>query len=372
VARGAAAAPRIGFVLEQTLGHITHADNLTRLVREDPSIDAVFLPIEFEVDGLPARVAGFGNWTIRAGIRARRALRRARRDGRLDALFVHTQVPAILLPDVVRRTPTVVSLDATPIQYDELGAHYGHPTGHPRVERVKWRANRDCFARAAAIVTWAHWTKAGLVGRYEVPADKVTVIPPGVDRSRWSKAARPANDADAAMRILFVGGDLERKGGPLLLDAVRTLRGDSVAVEADFVTRDTLQPEPGVRVHRLAPNSPDLMDLYRAADVFCLPTRGDCLPMVLSEAGAVGLPLVSTDVGAISEIVRPDETGLLVPLDDARALAGALRRLANDPGLRRRLGEGASALVAADFDAAANARRLVELLTTIARGPATS
>ena len=44
-------------------------------------------------------------------------------------MFVHTQVPAILMPDRLARIPTVVSLDATPIQYDELGAHYGHDTG---------------------------------------------------------------------------------------------------------------------------------------------------------------------------------------------------------------------------------------------------
>ena len=72
------------------------------------------------------------------------------------------------------------------------------------------------------------------------------------------------------------------------------------------------------------PNSPELIELYHGADVFCLPTLGDCLPMVLSEAGAVGLPLVSTDVGAISEIVRDGETGLLVPVGDADALAAAL------------------------------------------------
>ena len=95
-------------------------------------------------------------------------------------------MPAILSPDHVRRIPTVVSLDATPIQYDELGAHYGHDTGGRAVERLKWKANRACFAGAAAVVAWAEWTKAGLVDRYEVPADKVVVIPPGVDYARWS------------------------------------------------------------------------------------------------------------------------------------------------------------------------------------------
>ena len=53
-----ALAPRVGFVLEQTLGHITHADNLVHLVGADPSVDAVFAPIDFDVDGWAARVPG--------------------------------------------------------------------------------------------------------------------------------------------------------------------------------------------------------------------------------------------------------------------------------------------------------------------------
>jgi glycosyltransferase involved in cell wall biosynthesis len=87
--------------------------------------------------------------------------------------------------------------------------------------------------------------------------------------------------------------------------------------------------------------------------------------MVLSEAGAMGLPLVSTDVGAIREIVRPDETGLLVPPRDEDALAAALRRLVVEPELRGRLGDGARTLVRQDFDAATNARRLVDVILDV-------
>ncbi len=369
-ATAATIGPRIGFVLEQTLGHITHSANLQHLVGADPDVDAVFAPIAFDVDGWAAHVPGFGNWTVRAGVRTRRAIRGLLRSGPVDALFIHTQVPAILSPDHVKRLPTVVSLDATPIQYDELGAHYGHDTGGRLAERLKWRANTACFARADAVVVWAAWTKAGLVDRYEVPADKIHVIPPGVDVERWSAygldddAERPA---DAPCRILFVGGDLERKGGLVLLEAVRRLRDEGVAIELDLVTRDDVPTQDGVRAHHgLTPNSPPLIELYQRADVFCLPTMGDCLPMVLSEAGAVGLPLVSTAVGAIGEIVRDGETGVLVPVDDVGALADALRLLAADPAERRRMGDAARELVGADFDAAANARRLVALLAEVA------
>jgi glycosyltransferase involved in cell wall biosynthesis len=360
--------PRIAFVLEQTLGHITHTANLRALVGASDDIRPVFAPIEYEVDGWPVRFPGYGNWTVRAGLRARRAVRAIRRDGPIDAMFVHTQVPAILMPDVLRRIPTVVSLDATPIQYDELGEQYGHATGGARSEHLKWRANCACFAAARAVVTWAEWTKRGLVEQYDVPPDKITVIPPGVDSRKWVARTDRAEADNTRVRVLFVGGDLARKGGITLIDAVRRLRGAGVAIELDLVTRDEVEAEPGIRVHHgLGPNSPGLIELYQRADVFCLPTLGDCLPMVLSEAGAVGLPLVSTDVGAISEIVRPDRTGLLVPPDDAEALGAALGRLAGDPELRRKLGDEARRVVTAEYDAAANARRLVTLLVEVAR-----
>jgi glycosyltransferase involved in cell wall biosynthesis len=359
--------PRVAFVLEQTLGHITHTANLRALVGGIDDIKPVFATIEYEVDGWRARVPGYGNWTLRAGLRARRAVQGIRRDGPIDAMFVHTQVPAILIPDLLRRIPTVVSLDATPIQYDELGEQYDHATSGARIEHLKWRANRDCFAAARAVVTWAEWTKRGLVEQYDVPPEKVTVIPPGVDLRKWVARTDRAEADNKRMHVLFVGGDLARKGGVTLIDAVRRLRAAGVAIELDLVTRDEVEAEPGIRVHHgLGPNSPGLIELYQRADVFCLPTLGDCLPMVLSEAGAVGLPLVSADVGAISEIVRPDRTGLLVPPQDAEALAAALRRLADDPELRRKLGDEARRVVAAEYDAAANARRLVTLLVEVA------
>jgi glycosyltransferase involved in cell wall biosynthesis len=361
--------PRVAFVLEQTLGHVTHAANLRALVGAHHEIKPVFAPIEYDVSGWPARVPGYGNWTVRAGLRARRAVREIRRrDGPIEAMFVHTQVPAILAPDLLRRIPTVVSLDATPIQYDELGKYYGHATGGSFIERLKWRANRSCFAAARAVVTWAEWTKRGLVNRYDVPAKKITVIPPGVDCTKWAARTELGRTSDGPVRVLFVGGDLARKGGHVLIEAVRRLRRGGMPVELDLVTRDAFAAEPGIEVHHgLGPNSPGLIGLYQRADVFCLPTLGDCLPMVLSEAGAVGLPLVSTDVGAISEIVRPERTGLLVPPHDPEALAAALGRLAGDARMRREFGDEARRVVRAEYDAAANARRLVELLVAVAR-----
>lgn len=361
--------PHVAFVLEQTLGHITHTDNLRRLVPRSDDIDATFVPIEFDVDGWAARIPGYRNWTVRAGLRARRAVRKVRAQRPLDAMFVHTQVPAILMPDLVKRIPSVISLDATPRQYDELGDHYGHATGGARIERLKWRANRACFDRAAHIVTWAAWTRQGLIDEYGIAGSKITVVPPGVDVGRWKRIDGRPDDDGGPVRILFVGGDLERKGGLLLLDAFRSLRDDPSLPELELhlVTKSAVAADKGLVVHSsMAPNSAELVELFHRSHIFCLPTLGDCLPMVLSEAGATGLPLISTDVGAISEIVRHGETGLLVPTDDIAALRSTLATLACDRDLRRRLGDRAIDVVAKSFDAEHNAMRLAALLREVA------
>ena len=127
-------------------------------------------------------------------------------------------MPAVLSPDHVRRIPTVVSLDATPLQYDELGAHYDHGRSNDCVERLKWKANRACFRRARHIVAWSAWAKQGVVDGYGIDEAKISVVPPGVATALW-RVERVAADPDAPVRILFVGGDLDRKGGDVLLDA---------------------------------------------------------------------------------------------------------------------------------------------------------
>ncbi len=351
----------IGFIIEQALGHITHTQNLQKNVPSDQSVRAHWGLVPWEATGLAGRIPVYkSNWTVRSGVRARRAVSEIARRTSLDVLFFHTQVPAILAQSWFHRIPAVVSLDATPIQYDQLGEAYGHEPGPLWLEIQKWKLNRDCFRVARRLVTWSEWAKQGLVADYEVPAEKVTVIPPGVNVSEWMRPA-PLEAHGGPVKILFVGGNLERKGGLLLVEAFRAIR--HLGVELHLVTRDTLPSEPGIFVYNdMQPNSPELKRLYHAADIFCLPSKGDCLPMALSEAGAAGLPSVATDVAAIPEIVLEGETGFLVPRDDVGALVTALKRLVEDGELRARQGRRAVEVVAERFDAEHNAQRLLALL----------
>ena len=358
----------VWFVLEQTLGHVTHGKNLQSLVPRIEGVEPVFALVDDALTGPLRRVPGWSNWTVRAGVRARRALRRLSRDGWTsapDALFVHSQVPAVLLGRWMR-TPTVVSLDATPLQYDALGEFYQHEVGTGPGEQIKKWANQRCFARARHLVTWSQWAKQGLIDEYGVDANKVTVIAPGVDVDLWAPPPNVTEDG-RPVRILFVGGDLSRKGGDLLLAAAERLRGESDLpdFEVHLVTPAAVDPVPGVVVHPgLRANSAELIEQYHRADIFCLPTWGDCLPMVLAEAGASGLPLVSTDVGAIAELVN-DGTGRLIEPGDLEQLVAALRDLLTDPDERTRCGKAARELVLHDHDARRNAERLIDVVRSV-------
>ncbi|MEZ4714214.1 MAG: glycosyltransferase family 4 protein [Caldilineaceae bacterium] len=366
-----------GFVLEQTLGHRTHTQNLLQNVPADLSVVAKWALVEEAVTGVAARIPIYkSNWTVRAGLRARRQIAALRRASRVDALFFHTQVPAIFATNWIKKIPSVISLDATPLQYDTLGAQYQHEQGPDWLEHLKWRLNCRTYAQARHIVTWSTWTKQSLIADYCVPADKITVIPPGVNPNDWWNP-RATRSLDEPLKILFVGGNLERKGGHLLLAAFRTLRQQlpnlAQTCELHLVTKDALNPEDGVTVYNnMQPNSPELKALYHRCNVFCLPTLGDCLPMVLSEAGAAGLPLISTDVGGITEILRDGETGCLTAVGRVNELVDALRLMGENPQLRLEMGRKAEILVRQQFDAQKNTALLLTILKQSADGAVSS
>ena len=110
------------------------------------------------------------------------------------------------------------------------------------------------------------------------------------------------------------------------------------------------------------------------ADLLALPCRTDSngdrdgIPVVLMEAMACALPVISGDLPAVRELVIDEQTGLLVPGDDPAALTIALARLADDPALRRRLGEAGRAHVLAEFALDVNIDRLEQALAGAA-GP---
>jgi len=181
----------------------------------------------------------------------------------------------------------------------------------------------------------------------------------------------------ARPQILAVGRLLPQKGFADLLEACRILRdegrefsclivGDG-PLALDLRRQATTAGLTDIVTFAGVITGEELRRVYAAADLFVLPCvtppggGGDTLPVVLTEAAARGLPLVSTPVAAIAEFIEDGHSGRLVPEHDPAALAGALRDVLGDETLRRELAANARRTVEVSYDAVASAARLVSL-----------
>lgn len=155
---------------------------------------------------------------------------------------------------------------------------------------------------------------------------------------------------DAPLQVLFVSNLMSTKGPLVLLDACMDLKGRDVPFQARFAGGDRLdltgeefqqaigERELGDRVSYLGPVYGAGKDaLYGSSDVFVLPTTNDCFPLVIIEAMAHGLPVISTDEGAVPEMVVHDVTGFIVEKNNPAALADRIEELARDRSLCERM-----------------------------------
>jgi glycosyltransferase involved in cell wall biosynthesis len=184
----------------------------------------------------------------------------------------------------------------------------------------------------------------------------------------WPEERRLRSGAGAQPRLLFVGGDFVRKGGPDLLDAWRAgglHESASLEIVTDWPLGGSLPP--GVTItRRVAPHSAAWRACWARADAFVMPTRNEAFGLVYQEAAAAGLPAIGTRHNAVPEIVVEGETGLLVPVRDVGSLVAAMRIVVNDPALRHRMGMRARQIIEEVASPATYMARLTEILTEAA------
>jgi glycosyltransferase involved in cell wall biosynthesis len=349
---------RVIFLMEQHIGHFTYYQNLRRAVEQDARVQATWVPITYAQRGgfwerlkfLPPNLRG----TLRGRAQARTGLA-----CEYDIAFCNTQVPAALAGEMIERKPYVISTDITPIQYDAMGKLYHHRADRLALLReYKHRANVRVFRHAARVLPWSTWTADSLMRDYGVAAKHIQVIPPGVDTSLWKPISRPPNQR---LQILFIGGDLFRKGGKPLLGAFAQLpRG---IAELNLVTRVPAPTGESIKAyHGMRANSPELIAVCQACDLFVLPTEAEAFGIAAIEASAIGMPVIASQIGGLTDVVAHGETGFLAPPGDAGKFAEYIRRLADDPALRQQFGAAARARVLEKFDAQKNAARVIEIL----------
>jgi glycosyltransferase involved in cell wall biosynthesis len=202
---------------------------------------------------------------------------------------------------------------------------------------------------------------------------RVSLIDNGVDVELFV----PAEVDHRPPRILYVGLLTPRKGVLDLIQASRLLRDAGIEHELLLVggmpdegpeaARPVLDAAEGVA--RLLGTRPpkEMPAAYADADVFCLPSWWEAMPLSVLEAMSAGLPVVATDVGDVARLVTT-ECGFVVPAKDPRRLADALRSLLVDPELRRKQGEASRQRAVEAFSSTATALAIDRVFHDVRRG----
>ncbi len=210
------------------------------------------------------------------------------------------------------------------------------------------------------------------------PADRLRIVPPGVDLPEWATPERDRADGLGlpAEYFLFVGRIASNKGLPNLVEAIASLppaaRRPLVLMGSDWGERaglEALARRRGIaddlRWLGHVPDRAAYRAVIRGARALVLPSEWEAYGFVLLEAMAAGTPIVATAVGAVPEVLGSGRLGLLVPYGDPSALAAALRSVGEDPGAARARVEAGRAHVR-ELDWSASAERFRALYREVA------
>jgi glycosyltransferase involved in cell wall biosynthesis len=284
----------------------------------------------------------------------------------LGPIIAHVRLMRELHPDVCHvnlRTPYAA-------QYGLLAALLAPGTRVVAVEHLplptrsplrRW-LKRQTSARLAAHIGVGHRAARLVEQDAGLPANWITVISNGVDST---PQVGPAIRVGDGVVVGSTGRLVWEKGYENLIQALALVPGATAVIVGEGPERGRLEKlarELGVAERLVFTGWKDDVSPYlRGFDVFALASRAEGLPLAVLEAMEVGLPVVATDVGSVSEAVTSGSTGLLVPPNDTAALADALRRLVADSHLREQYGRKGHDVWHQSFGADAMAERYERL-----------
>jgi len=299
------------------------------------------------------------------------ALRATIRDRRIDVLHVHFYKGTILGALAVRGTRC--RLVATP---------HGWSTGGGRTLQTYEWLERLAFAWADAVTPLSTELDRGL-RRLPWVRHRLTLIPNAVDLAEVTGSDGVAADVLKVRRrggfvIGYIGQLIARKRVDTLIEAFARIDAQDrclfvVGDGAERASLERLAARLGVAdAVCFVGYREDRLDFLRGFDVLVLPSALEGLPRCLMEGMAARRAIVASDIEGTRELVRHGESGLLFPVGDVRALAGALARLAADPLERQALGACGFDVVSRHRSAEAMAAHYVELYASLRSEPRTA
>ncbi len=319
-------------IFANLLGNKAMSSNLIATLNRLPN----FAPTYVCIDGEDYRTFPAPRWTratapweleFIARQKARQAINKP-----FDLLLVHGWEMAVAFRNLATQMPAAAMMDAVPATIDAQRRQQGFK-GWKR--RLSHEVHHRAFAKAARefdlFLPKGSDCADSLVRDYGIPRDRcfVTLVPQ--DLEHWTPGHK---NASSPIQLLFVGNDFARKGGEFLLRLyAEHLSGKcSLTLASNDPTLEGKTLPPGVQWLR-GRSREQLLDVYRASDIFVFPTQQDYTPQVLGEALAAGLPCLVCDLVGVRDLVRNGETGFLIPHDAPTDVwAAHVKRLIANPG----------------------------------------
>jgi glycosyltransferase involved in cell wall biosynthesis len=305
----------------------------------------------------------------------------------VDVLYYESNSAPVPADGTLYRVPTVISLsslDANPLRpfsANPINQQNSRLLGFGRRNGLHKDSER-AVKQAVGFVVWSEWAKSELVKKLGVPSEKVLVARTGVDLEAWDKAkadyelarSRQPGQLPELVRLLFVGDDFTALGGDVLLEIWKeypelaqrcelnlVVSKATAAAYADFASRI-----PNVRFYSYERHGAEPIELYLNADVMVVPARNAVSPSAVAKALAAELPIITSRVDGLTELVKNDVNGKLVENADKHQLIEAITVLVDSFEERSRLAEGARKTAEAEFDANANNAKIITFLKNIA------
>jgi len=217
----------------------------------------------------------------------------------------------------------------------------------------------------------SHYARSQVMKLSPVQAwPKFDVCRLGVDPQRFIPS--PKSKPSGTCNLLCVGRLTPAKGQAILLKSIAQLQNEGVSVTLTLVGMGPDEQSLRQYAEQLgisqqvnftgAVDQDHILDYYKAADMFVLPSFAEGLPVVLMEAMAMEIPCITTAITGVPELISNGEDGLLVPASDTEGLIQAINQLVNDPVLRQKLGKAGRLKVLSAYDLYKNTQHLFETL----------
>lgn len=225
-----------------------------------------------------------------------------------------------------------------------------------KIETASFVACISDFCRSQAMVFSApeHW-------------HKLHIIHCGVAPERYAPGPRPERPT-----LLFVGRLAAVKGVPVLFEALKSVTADHPDVQLRLIGDGPERADLEIRAADMGlsdhvefcgyKSQTEVAEALSTTDIFVLPSFAEGVPVVLMEAMAAQVPVVTTRIAGVPELVEDGVSGLLVPPGAVPALTAALKTLLGDATLRAQMGQAGQVKVAAEFASATEAAKLKRLL----------